>query len=328
MKTPLKILPNPSVAIIIPTWNGLHLLKQSLDSVMTARNNYPGICDVVVIDNGSQDRTTDVIKDYYPEILLIENENNIGFGAACNIGASAVNSDLVLFLNNDIFIKENFVESLVLESKKLKDFFSICPQTNYWNEDGLSSDVFSSSINFSYTKNQELIQHWAVKNFRNIAKPIEPTIYGTGAAILIDRKKFDALGGFDSVYGLAYWEDVDLCVRAWASGWASYCASSVVAWHMISATSNNQESSTKSVMMKKNYIIFQLIHLPSLTSRITFLRHLIQRMGKDVFLKQDIPYLIIFKKVILNFMNNKMSINKIIDKVPMHSQSWSSGEIF
>jgi GT2 family glycosyltransferase len=328
MKTPKKFSPNPKVAIIIPTWNGLHLLKQSLDAVMSARKNYSGICDVVVIDNGSQDRTVDVIKDYYPEILLIENEINIGFGAACNIGASAVETDLLLFLNNDIFIKENFVESLILESKKLKDFFSLCPQTNYWNKDGLSGDVFSSSINFSFTDNQELIQHWAVNNFRNIAEPMEPTIYGTGAAILINKKKFDALGGFDAVYGLAYWEDVDLCVRAWAVGWASYCASSVVAWHMISATSKNQESDVKSGMMKKNYIIFQLIHLPNISSRITFLRHLIQRTSKDFLLKQNIPYLAIMKRVIFNFMNKRMSIIMIIEKIPRHSQSWSSGRIF
>jgi GT2 family glycosyltransferase len=316
----------PSVNIVIPTWDGLHLLKKSLDSVLAASKRYDGLCYISIVDNGSMDRTIDVIKDYYPEINLIGNKVNLGFGAACNIGARSVESDLVLFLNNDVFIKENFISQIVAESFKIPNFFSICPQTNYWSDNNLTNKVFSSSINFSLTDKQELIQHWAVKDFINLADEMELTIYGTGAVLLVNRNKFISLNGFDEIYGLAYWEDVDLCLRAWKRGWASFCTAKVIAWHMISATSQNQNYDSKTFLMKKNYIIFQIIHLPRIRKKIKFLFYVTNK--KYSLSKYLVGSIIpIIKRIFIDKACSSYTIDQIIARIGVKNESWSSSEI-
>jgi len=316
----------PSVNIVIPTWNGLHLLKKSLDSVIAASISYKGHCDITVVDNGSMDRTIDVIKDYYPEINLIGNKVNLGFGAACNMGARSIESDLVFFLNNDVFINENFFNQIVAESFKVPDFFSICPQTNYWSDNNLTNKVFSSSINFSLTDKQELIQHWAVKDFVNLADEMERTIYGTGAALLVKRNKFISLNGFDDIYGLAYWEDVDLCLRAWKRGWESFCTSKIIAWHKISATSQNQNHDSKTFLMKKNYIIFQIIHLSSIRKKIEFMFYLANKKHslRKYLVGSIIP---IINRIFIDKAHSRYTMHQIIARVGVKNESWSSSAI-
>lgn len=316
----------PSLNIVIPTWNGLHLLKRSLDSVVSAANKYPGDSYITIVDNGSMDRTNDVIKDYYPDINLISFEVNLGFGAACNRGAKKIQSDLVLFLNNDTYIKENFICEIVAESTRVPGFFSVCPQTNYWSENKLTNRVFSSTINFSLTKNQELIQHWAVKDFENLAKDIEPTIYGTGAALLVDRNKFLSLKGFDDIYGLAYWEDVDVCLRAWKKGWKSYCTSKVIAWHMVSATSQNQNFDSKTFLMKRNYIIFQLIHLDGLGNKVKFIFYALRKKyNLSKYLRRCV--IPIARRVWVGKLYDDYTMSQVISRVGIKNESWSSSEI-
>ena len=316
----------PSVNIVIPTWNGLHLLKQSLDAIMLASHSYPGKSWVTVVDNGSMDRTADVIIDYYPQIQLVKNRMNTGFGAACNQGALHLDSDLILFLNNDIYVESNFIELLVEQTYELENFFSICPQTNYWEKNNRTNKVFSSSINFSFSENKELIQHWAVNNYKNIAENLECTIYGTGAALLVDRKKFLSLNGFDHIYGLAYWEDVDICVRAWKRAWPSYCTSEVVAWHMVSATAKTQSYDAKTILMKKNYIIFQMLHLSSIMDRFKFLLHMTRR-GYSLRANLSENILGILKRVISDNIHHRESIDVIIERIGLKDEGWSTSEI-
>lgn len=249
----------PAVSIVIPTWNGLYLLKQSIDQVVKAKNKYSGKCEIIVVDNGSMDRTIDVLVDYYPDVLIERFDINMGFGYACNRGAEIANGELILFLNNDIYIKDDLIQEMVESFLRLDDPFSLCPETRVWQGKTLTEQVFSSAIKISYDMNGELIQHWLVDNGKNIANKIETTAYGTGAVLLVDKSKFKAIGGFDPIYGLAYWEDVDICLTAWTRGWSSYCDSSIYAWHKISATSEKKGAGDfKRRHMILNYIILQL----------------------------------------------------------------------
>lgn len=252
----------PGVSVVIPTWNGLRLLKQSLDQVVNAQKAYAGECEIIIVDNGSSDRTVDVLYDYYPEIVVERLEKNMGFGYACNLGVKRAKNELILFLNNDVYVPHAIIGELVDAFMGIDNVFSVCPETRLWRENMLTDTVFSSAITFSYDENGELIQHWLVDDGKNLVKGVTPTAYVTGAIQLVDKKKFLELGGFDALYGLAYWEDVDVCLKAWNHGWGSYCANDSHAWHQVSATSGNDEiSAFKKRQMTLNYILLQLVHL-------------------------------------------------------------------
>lgn len=262
----------PKVSIIIPTWNGLHLLKQSLDSVIVAKESYKGECEIIIIDNGSMDRTVDVLYDYYPSIIVEKLMTNMGFGYACNRGAEISSGELILILNNDVYVPEQIINELVDTFQSVNDVFSVCPETRLWDGNKLTDTVFSSAITFSYDDQGELIQHWMVQDGKNLLSGLSPTAYTTGAITLIDKNKFLNLGGFDHIYGLAYWEDVDICLKAWKRGWASYCTNDSHAWHKISATSGNEDDcSFKKRQMTLNYILLQLVHIDDTTTLISFI---------------------------------------------------------
>lgn len=326
----------PGISVVIPNWNGLHLLKQSLDPLLRAANEYKGDVDIIIVDNGSQDRSVDVVTDYYPQIRIVEFDRNTGFGYACNAGVEEARYDHVLLLNNDIYLPENFFSIMIESFLNIPDCFSLSPQTNYWRGKKLTSDVFSSSINVSFDDNGDLIQHWGVDNMKNISKPISPTFYGTGAALLVDKSKFEALGGFDSLYGLAYWEDVDLCLRAWRKGWSSYYTNSVVAWHRISASSSNEEShGFKERLMLGNYILFHFSNISDLklTVRFSFklynyIRQLRSRGDNDVAdhlvgIVKDNILRVIARRIKLAFFS-KTSFHNVISSIPTPVNSWKS----
>lgn len=266
----------PGVSIVILTWNGLHLLKQSLDSVVASAKSYHGPSEIIVVDNGSEDRTVDVLADFYPEIRVLALDRNYGFAEGCNRGAQLSRYPYILFLNNDLFVRSDLVSVLMKEIQELQNPFSLSPLTNYWWGRELTDKVFSSAIGGDFSKGF-FQQHWAVQNYRTHINGVVPTIYGTGAVLLVDRVKFIRLGGFSGIFSPAYWEDVDLCVHAWKRGWGSYCTSNTLAWHQVSATSSSQGKTWKEILSKRNELIFFLLNSEGVVELFRFLARFVRR---------------------------------------------------
>ena len=97
---------NTSTSVIIVTYNSQQVLKDNLSSLL--ENN---TVEVVVVDNNSSDRTVAIVKNF-PNITLIENKENIGFGSANNIGARKSSGDYILFLNPDTVVEKGSVTDL------------------------------------------------------------------------------------------------------------------------------------------------------------------------------------------------------------------------
>ncbi|MBP6976600.1 glycosyltransferase, partial [Candidatus Dojkabacteria bacterium] len=74
------------VLIVILNYNGIHLLKKHLSSVV--KTEYPNF-DIVVVDNGSTDDSVEYLKKEYPNIKIVKNNTNLGFGRGNNLGVSS-----------------------------------------------------------------------------------------------------------------------------------------------------------------------------------------------------------------------------------------------
>ncbi len=104
------------LSVILVSFNDwIHLEKclQSLLAVLPEKN-----MEVVVVDNNSSDGSPGFVKDRFPEVKLILNENNLGFAKACNLGIHASSGEFVLFLNNDTIVN---VQALSVLLDKIRE---------------------------------------------------------------------------------------------------------------------------------------------------------------------------------------------------------------
>jgi GT2 family glycosyltransferase len=181
----------PLISLIIVTYNSAALLPECLAAIATT--TYPNY-EVLVVDNASSDGTPQLAAERHPQALLLLNSQNIGFGRACNQGARAANGELLVFLNPDVIVTPDWLSILARHMAEQPDAGIICPQTRYPDD-----------------------QHSNVQTLSPLPGTAD-TAAVPGCAMLVRRAAWRQLGGFDERYFL-YWEDTDLCWRAWLLGW-------------------------------------------------------------------------------------------------------------
>ena len=119
------------ISVIIPTYNRIFFLKRSIDSVLEqSLKPY----EVIIVDDGSSDGTSTMIKKNYPKINLICQENK-GVSAARNIGIRASSGDWVCFLDSDDEWKKNKLSEQMLAIKKNTNY-SFCHSNEEWIKNG------------------------------------------------------------------------------------------------------------------------------------------------------------------------------------------------
>lgn len=158
-----------------------------------------------MIDNASNDGTVEYIREHFPEIHLIESNENLGFGRANNIGmryALDNGCDYIFLLNQDAWIESNTIGELVYIHQKYPDYGILSPihitaDKNHFNiliDDG--------------NRNYELMSDF----YFGIKKEIYPVKYVNAAAWLMPKKTIETIGGFSPIF-LQYGEDDDYINR-------------------------------------------------------------------------------------------------------------------
>jgi len=100
----------PKVSVVIPNWNGAHLLPTCLDSLR--RQTLAGR-EIIVVDNASIDGSRDLVAREYPDVRLLVLPVNRGFAGACNAGIRAGRSEFVALLNSDTQADEHWLAEVV-----------------------------------------------------------------------------------------------------------------------------------------------------------------------------------------------------------------------
>jgi len=93
-----------SISVVIVTWNTRELLRACLASLTADAES--GVCEVIVVDNASEDGTPEMVRRDFPFVILIANRDNVGFGRATNQGFARARGDYVLMLNSDTTVSE------------------------------------------------------------------------------------------------------------------------------------------------------------------------------------------------------------------------------
>ncbi len=210
-----RILPFDSlkISIVIPSWNGINLLKECLNSIFVLAEFKGGENEILVIDDGSTDGTFEFVKQNYPNVRIIHNEKNMGFGYTCNRGVKEAKNELIVLINNDILMTEGFLEPLK-EHFKDESIFSVTPKLYGWDR-----KTFKWGMHIGHFKNG-YISLWNeadTPDGEGIYNS-SPTIFAIGGAMVFRKSDFLWLGGFDEIYRPNCWEDIDISYRAWKRG--------------------------------------------------------------------------------------------------------------
>lgn len=165
---------------------------------------------VIIVDNASTDDTCNYIEVNYPNILLLKQNKNLGFGQANNIGISyalKLNADYVFLLNQDAYLLEGCIERLISIHKQHPKFGIISPIHLNGTGDRLDRN-FSHYVN--YKNNMDFYSDFILKKS---LKDIYKVPFVNAAGWLLSRKILETVGGFDPIF-FHYGEDENYCQRS------------------------------------------------------------------------------------------------------------------
>jgi len=215
----------PELSVVIPTWNGLDLVRKCLDSL--AGQGYVEF-ETIVSDDGSTDGTAAAIHDTYPNVTVVVSEENRGFVSAANRGIEASRGQWVFLLNNDVTLAPDCLERL-MHAARTGAAGMFAPLV-LWTED----DRLIYSAGDGVDRNGRPFSQGYKLPREQFHPPMEP--FGvSGGYGLFRRDLLDDVGLFDPAFG-AYFEDSDLCFRARWAGYRAAVVLDAVAWHEGSAT--------------------------------------------------------------------------------------------
>jgi GT2 family glycosyltransferase len=225
----------PKVSIIVPTFNGLGLLKKTIPSLL--KTNYPNI-EVIVVDNGSSDGSVSFLSKVYPDVSVISLRENKGITIPCNLGASAAHGSLVSFLNNDMEVDPDWLLPLVL-AIEFNERVACCDSKymNYFERDKI--DWSGGAGRF-------------IDNYGNAVNrgggEIDKGQFNIGEAFhglsLFRKDLFMRVGGFDESF-FGYYDETELCWRLHRFGYKTLFVPESVIYHMGSVTTTGMHNKKK-----------------------------------------------------------------------------------
>jgi GT2 family glycosyltransferase len=233
------------VSIIIVNYNGKAYLDRCLDSIKrtTPYSNF----EILVVDNNSVDGSVDLVKEKYPEVKIIELNENVGFAKANNLASKQAKGDLYVFLNNDTIVTEMWLHELVKSVTENDEKVAIAQSLLLLGQNGEvdSSGDFIDKFGRPYSS-----------KLRNAPNGRE--ILSARAASMIIRKEiFWKLGGFEEDF-FASFEDVNLGWKAWITGYKVILAANSIVYHFAGQTVKNLENTMNFHSMKNQTCIILL----------------------------------------------------------------------
>lgn len=213
-----KLNKDIDISIIIANWNGEKILRDCLKSVFEKTKGIE--FEVIIVDDCSTDRSVELIKTKFPDVLLIQNPINLGFAKTNNNGVTYAEGKYIFLLNNDTILKNNALK-IFFDFMESNSHVAVCGGTLF-NIDGTSQLSYGNFPSFSEAlmgafmlpelfPGASWVKRKGIIPNVQINKPIEVD-YITGADLFIRRSVVDKFGLFDERFE-AYCEETDLCFR-------------------------------------------------------------------------------------------------------------------
>lgn len=216
------------VSIIILTCNQIKYTKRCVESI---REHTPEAHEIIFIDNGSTDGTTQWLGKQAknnPHYKLIKNKKNFGFSKGCNQGIQASSGEYILLLNNDVVVTEDWLAGMLEVLNSAAGIGIVGPMTN----------------SISGPQKVPIVDYTSIKTMADYARSFRrknrhrwlPQRRIVGFCMLFKRQFVEDIGLLDESFGSGNFEDDDLCLRASLAGYRNLIAGDVFIHHYGSRT--------------------------------------------------------------------------------------------
>lgn len=249
-----------TIDIILISYNTQTLLLKCLNSLKHAPQGCE-IGNIIVVDNASNDLTVENVQNTFPEVQVIQLEENKGYAHAVNVGVQNSTSEWVFVGNADIEFRPNTMLNLWQGITLHNDVAIACPQQVYPDNSRQRSWGFFPGYSeaFHYLTFSSAIENILESIAMKMGITRKPRFipYADGAALLIHRESFISIGGFDSSF-FFFGEEADFCQRMWQSGKGVLFVPNAIIMHVRGATYGGNSPSLRSLQMlvesKKKFI--------------------------------------------------------------------------
>ena len=194
---------NFNVSVIIPNFNGEKIMEKNLPFILKAKENVENrIVEIIVIDDGSNDKSVKLITSRFPEVKLIKHKINRGFPASINTGVRIAKGNLVLLINTDVIPAEDFLITVFKHFENKKVFAVSLHEKGFGWAKGSFFDGYIELAIGSESPESHL------------------SFYVSGGSGVFRRDIWMELTGMDEkLFSPFYWEDLDICYRAAKRGY-------------------------------------------------------------------------------------------------------------
>lgn len=290
-----------TVSVIILGYNSRRFLCRCLSSVLLT--DYPNF-EVVFVDNNSQDGSADFVMSTFGKsnIQVVQLRQNSGFSVGNNVGASHAKGDYFMFLNPDTSVNPECLANLV-EVMEADPTIGIVQPKLLQNKHGLidSTGAFINNFGLVWSRGSG---EKDVGQYDFLSK----IFYAKGAALMVSRDLWTKLEGFDPLF-FTYFEETDLCWRAWKLGYSVVYVPNAVVYHSGGSSLRNAPYHTKYheargrlALLLKHYSfkkIFKYVPVLLLFYVLNVFRQLLSgnRLGAIAIVKGTLWCLIHFQRI-------------------------------
>ncbi len=239
----------PVCSVVIPSYNGRHLLGTCLASIARHRPGSIPI-EVIVVDDASTDGTEDWLISAHPDVRFVRLERNEGFCASANAGIAASRGVIVQLLNNDTEVKAGWIEA-GLSPFVDPEVGSVAPLVL----------VRSDPSRVDSAGDQYALVGWPSKRGHGqasslwAARPPDRVFGASGSSAFYRAEALRKVGGFDPRFG-SYYEDVDLAFRLRWAGYDCVFEPKCRILHDLSSTYDHADPSLQERMARNAEVLF------------------------------------------------------------------------
>jgi len=264
----------PKVFVITLNWNGKYLLDECLTSYL--KNDYPNF-EVVMIDNGSTDDSVKYVKNEFPEVIVLQNEKNLGYSGGFNVGLEYAfnnkNADYVLISNNDVKADKRVISELVKVAERDETIGFVTGKVYYYDHPNVLQTVGKKEHPIRWNGGDLGVREEDKGQYDEISE----RFFADDIFTLVRRKLYKEIGGYDTTYFLQC-EEYDWQARAKKIGYRIVFTPFAKIWHKDSMTIG-KTSPKKAFYDARNPMLVVLKH----KSPEFFRRYFWLHLRRDVF---------------------------------------------
>lgn len=262
------------ISIISVNYNGLELTAAMIESL---RRHVTTPLEIVVVDNGSVRDEAALLRERYPDIVVLRSDENLGFAGGNNLGIRVATGDCLLLLNNDTEVTDNTLHYLTETLDADPSIGAVCPKIRFWAP--------PQAIQFAgYTPLTRITLRNALIGF---GQPDDGTFdtphetpYAHGAAMMVRRGAVEKAGLMPEEYFL-YYEELDWSERIREAGYRIAYDPRATVFHKESATTG-QQSPLRSYYLTRNRLLFARRNRRGTARRLSIIYQLGVALPKSV----------------------------------------------